>query len=262
MKNCLFTKYNTEVENNNFPVYGELVLHVKNNDSSKQMPISIGNTAPFDAYIVGNGNFYKGTIANPTDVTTELTGITSTNNYYLSQGEYDVHITKRYSITYIGFGYENLNSCSYEVSFDFNNLMYSPLTDIKAEVFTGTGDLDNFENLTSVGIRANENIKASFAKVAEVVSIGDNQRYPALGWKDLAFENFVENANSSLYGKTIKPAQNVFLAYYPTMNGSVATSITTVFDVSGNATVSYYLYPSGTSKMATYTKATNTWVYD
>ena len=259
MKDCLHTQLKGEVSNDNLPILGELVMHIVNNDSAKEMPFTTENSVEYNAYIVGDGYFYKGTLSNPTDQTKNIENVLTTSGWNLSEGEYDVHITQKYTLTKINFGYENLNTCDYTVNFDINALRFSPLSLVMAEIFVGSGDFDLFSNITSITIRANEYIAASFSEIAKVINIANNQRYPALGWKELSFEPFVENANATLYGKTIKAASNVTPGFFPTMNGEQTGGVETVFAANGDATCTYSV--GGVAKTATYVKSTDTWSY-
>lgn len=272
MKNCLFNKLKKSVDDSNLLNLGELRFHVKNNDSTTICPFLLVSSENFKVVVSSPGYLYKGTIANPTDITSTFEG-NNTSGYRLSQGEYDVSVVSKYVLTTVNVNTSSTAVVDVNIK-DFTYCNLDVLFLAGSGIIGKTSDFLNYKHLpvgnTDLRMTSLEG-DISYIGKCLIMSTGKyiiglsvaNPLWDADSTKPTGtIEGFVENLNSGNYSKNFN-----FSTYHNVTFHDVLTVllpgnpgvITVTVDASGNASV--HKQGDSSTVYGTYTKATNTWVY-
>ena len=251
MNDCLVKKYKAVVNNDNLVKLYEVKFHVKNTNTTNILAFGVKGANSLTATIIGNGYFYDGDIDNPTVIGKTMTGA-DLSGYRLSTGEYDVVIKSKYDITAMTL------SCTGDgvtTNFDLSMLEYS--NNSESFILRNCGISGKAENLTALSESAYNflsglNIVGDVKYLAQVTLIDSTNISSVSAFLSGSIEDFVANLKSDNYSKSFETDAEQF-----TFNGMDSLSATITVDSGGNATVKY-----GTTLKGTYTKATNTWVYE
>lgn len=147
MKKCLVTKLNGIVNNNSILKMGEMRIKVNkiNSPTSTSQNIKIGFTNNVNISIIGNGFFTDETLTN--NMGTQKT-VSSREKLYLSNGDYEISISDKYSIEYL----ETFTSSETNKTLNIEDVKFSnSCTSIWLQKSTSvSGDISALSNLTAL----------------------------------------------------------------------------------------------------------------
>lgn len=258
------------VENRSLQKLGEFRFKVNNQVTDDIVPFAVTADSPFDAEIIGDGHFYKGTIDAQTNITTRIQNTQNTSGYRLSPGEYLVSITPKYGLNAINISTSLQNQRVIEMDIDDLAFLNSPIElllttqqNVEGVFYPISGSLESLKEKSSIAVN-NSNVTGTMKDMAKFVypnyaQTGLSRCVPSRNISG-SLEEFVENCISENYGKTIALCLNYFSGQrLVTFNGTVyeMTTVQIVLDSVGNAVLNNGLGQTA----ATYTKATNSWSY-
>ena len=147
MTKCLVTKLNGIVNNNSILKMGEMRIKVNkiSSPTSTSQKIKIGFTNNVNISIIGNGFFTDETLTN--NMGTQKT-VSSRENLYLSNGDYEISISDKYSIEYL----ETFTSSETNKTLNIEDVKFSnSCTSIWLQNSTSvSGDISELSNLTAL----------------------------------------------------------------------------------------------------------------
>jgi hypothetical protein len=147
MTKCLVTKLNGIVNNNSILKMGEMRIKVNkiSSPTSTSQNIKIGFTNNVNISIIGNGFFTDETLTN--NMGTQKT-VSSREKLYLSNGDYEISISDKYSIEYL----ETFTSSETNKTLNIEDLKFSnSCTSIWLQNSTSvSGDISALSNLTAL----------------------------------------------------------------------------------------------------------------
>ena len=153
MGKCLITKLNGSVQNDSLLRIGEFCIKVSKVESptADSQRFVIKNSKDAQLRIIGDGYFTNETLSENKGKALNITANNETT-VYLSNGDYEVVISEKYSLSLIGIH----NSSSWKnfkgkLSFNIESLKYSPnITSIFLDKTQITGDIAVLGKLTGL----------------------------------------------------------------------------------------------------------------
>ena len=147
MTKCLITKLDGIVNNNSILKMGEMRIKVNKitSPTSSSQKIKIGLTNNANISIIGNGFFTDETLTN--NLGTQKT-VSSRENLYLSNGDYEISISDKYSLEYL----ETFTSNETNKTVNIEDVKFSKsCTSIRLQNSTSvSGDISALSNLTAL----------------------------------------------------------------------------------------------------------------
>lgn len=178
MGKCLITKLNGSVQNDSLLRIGEFCIKVSKVESptADSQRFVIKNSKDAQLRIIGDGYFTNETLSENKGKALNITANNETT-VYLSNGDYEVVISEKYSLSLIGIH----NSSSWKnfkgkLSFNIESLKYSPnITSIFLDKTQITGDiavLGKLTGLTSIQINDTQ-VTGDIAVFGKLTGISD-----------------------------------------------------------------------------------------
>lgn len=268
---CLVTKLKGSVNNPNLPKFGEFKFDVVVTENTLA-PFFFIASQPFTAKITGDGHFYKGTVDAQTDITTEISNVTTTAGYRISPGTSVVSITPKYYLTNIVLGSMGMSPYA-EMDIDFSALYFNevglsrlwiPAADDHLANIVVDFDKLKFSNLTDLftpcTVKGNiDNIAQALGQpqTNQQVVVGSQYNVAELNKMTGSIESFIRHINPDLLGTSL--SLSIRASNGVTLNGQPASfTITINVDASGDATI---VKAADSSLLASYDKETDTFTY-
>lgn len=239
--NCLYKNLKGSVSAD-LPKYGEFKFSVDVN-SNILAPFWIESANPVTCTITGEGHFYRGTLQEPTDITTTISNVYTTAGYRISAGKSTISIISKYGITNISLGTGDSIMSDADINLSALENNETPINKLQL-AFTGIADLlpvyvdvdkINLSNLSTIYL-CNIHAKGDIKNIAKALVL-EQDGFCTIGlagayqMQELtgSIEEFVRNLKPASYGMT-----GIFLQannYY--FNGE-SLGYTTIIDTAAN----------------------------